>query len=71
MNLAGFIKCVFWSEAKPCSVVLSLFIPAFHSLYQLPKSELRAVRGLSHTNSTFIFSQIYNQATTPPHLTPI
>lgn len=66
MNLAGFIKCVFWFEAKPCSVVLSLFIPVFHSLYQLLKSELRAVRGLSHTNSTFISSQIYNQATNPP-----
>lgn len=71
INRAGFIKHVFWFEAKLCSVVLSLFIRVFHSLYQLSTSDLWALWGLSHTNSTFICSQIYNQATKPPHLPSI
>lgn len=71
ISCAGFIKYVFWFEAKVRSAVLSVFIPVFHSLYQLSPSDVGALRRLSHTNKAFICSQIYNQATKPPHLASI
>lgn len=69
ISCAGFIKYVLWFEDKVCSDALSVFIPVFHSPYQLSPSDLWALRRLSHTNKAFICSQIYNQATKPPHPT--
>lgn len=71
ISCAGFIKYVFWLEAKVHWAVLSVFIPVFHSLYQLSPSDLWALWRLSHTNKTFICGQIYNQATNPPHFASI
>lgn len=44
---------------------------SFSAFISYPHQTWEHLRGLSHPNSTFLCSQIYNQATTPPHLASI